>query len=90
MAEEESDRDHVSGVSNPNIIPNINTNINETGIQNANINTANTRNTTNITRNVLNSLIHNTEISQNDVYDMLNLLLDPSSNYVSLSFDITD
>ena len=67
----------VSGVANPNIVPNARP-----------ISIA--TNTTNTTRNILNSLINNAEVSQNDVYDMLNLLMDSSGNYVSLHFDIMD
>ena len=72
----------VSGVANTNT--NINTTANHTE------DTRNTRNTINTTRNILNSLINNDEVSQNDVYDMLNLLMDSSGNYVSLHFDIMD
>lgn len=76
----------VSGVANPNIDPSAR----PISIANASLNTSTTRNATATTRNVLNSLINNTQVSENDVYDMLNLLLDPSSNYVSLRFDIVD
>ena len=76
----------VSGVANPNIVPSVR----PSSTANASLNTSTTRNATATTRNVLNSLINNTEVSENDVYDMLNLLLDPSSNYVSLRFDIVD
>ena len=70
----------VSGVANPNIIP----------IARPSSIATNTTSVTNTTRNILNSLINNTEVSQNDVYDMLNLLMDSSGNYVSLHFDIMD
>ena len=70
----------VSGVANPNIVPNVRPSSIAT----------NTTSATNTTRNILNSLINNTEVSQNDVYDMLNLLMDSSGNYVSLHFDIVD
>jgi hypothetical protein len=70
----------VSGVANPNIVPNVRPSSTAT----------NTTSATNTTRNILNSLINNTEVSQNDVYDMLNLLMDSSGNYVSLHFDIID
>uniref|UniRef100_A0A6C0E5T1 RING-type domain-containing protein n=1 Tax=viral metagenome TaxID=1070528 RepID=A0A6C0E5T1_9ZZZZ len=73
-------------IANPNIDPSAR----PISIANASLNTSTTRNATATTRNVLNSLINNTQVSENDVYDMLNLLLDPSSNYVSLRFDIVD
>lgn len=76
----------VSGVVNPNIIPNARA----SSIANASLDTTNATSATNTTRNILNSLLNNTEVSQNDVYDMLNLLVDSSSNYVSLHFDIMD
>ena len=69
----------VSGIANTNTNTNITAN-----------HTEDTINTINTTRNILNSLINNTEIGQNDVYEMLNLLMDSSSNYVSLHFDIMD
>ena len=75
-------RDNILDVSG---IANTNTNINTTANH-----TEDTINTINTTRNILNSLINNTEIGQNDVYEMLNLLMDSSSNYVSLHFDIMD
>lgn len=75
-------RDNILDVSG---IANTNTNINITANH-----TEDTINTINTTRNILNSLINNTEIGQNDVYEMLNLLMDSSSNYVSLHFDIMD
>jgi len=76
----------VSGIDNTNIITNANANANARPSSNA----TNTTNATATTRNILNSLINNTEVSQNDVYDMLNLLMDSSGNYVSLHFDIMD
>ena len=76
----------VSGVANTNIITNANANANARPSSNATY----TTNATATTRNILNSLINNTEVTQNDVYDMLNLLMDSSGNYVSLHFDIMD
>ena len=54
------------------------------------ISVTNNNTITRSTGNILNSILNNTEINQNDLYNMLNLLVDSSSNYVSLHFDITD
>ena len=54
------------------------------------INVTNNTTITRSTGNILNSILNNTEFNQTDIYNMLNLLVDSSSNYVSLHFDITD